>query len=238
MQDTSSISNYDSIVASGDYSEEAKIVIDNVEYGEDQAWTAKTAIALFENRNPTIGLAQVREIDVRIPYPLVTIPRTAEIRMYTRLIKGSTKSGWLPKGVFYIDSRVKDEDSEELSIHGYDAMLRAEADYPSSALAWTSTSPNARAVLNEIAAYMGVDLDDRTKAAIPTNTPYIVGFPAQYTIREVLGSIAAMYCGNFIMSDEGKLLLVGFNDLPEETRYLITNSGNYITFGGYRILRY
>ena len=237
MQDTSNIAGYDAIVASGDYSEEAKLVINEVEYGEDQMWKAKTDLALFENQNPTIGLAQIREINVLIPFPLQTIPRAAEIRLYTRVCKGANKSGWLPQGVFWIDSRSKDEDSEELTLHGFDAMLRAEADYPSSSLAWTDTSPNARAVLDEIASYMGVELDDRTKAAIPTSTQWIVPFPAQYTTREVLGSIAAMYGGSFIMSGEGKLLLVQMNALPEESNYIITDEGNTITFGGTRILR-
>ncbi len=50
------------------------------------------------------------------------------------------------------------------------------------------------------------------------------------------GKIAAMHGGSFCMSDEGKLLYIGFTELPNETYYLVTQTGNHITFGGKRIL--
>ena len=78
-----------------------------------------------------------------------------------------------------------------------------------------------------------IEQDTITKLQAAT---HIIGFPAQYTMREVLESIATMYGGNFIMSDTGKLSLVGFVDMLEETFYLITENGRRITFGGTRIL--
>ena len=125
---------------------------------------------------------------------------------------------------------------ERTYCHGYDEMMLTEQDYPSSTLEWSETSPKARAVLDEIASAIGVELDDRTKAAFPSGSGYVVGFPAGYTMREVLCSIGAMYGGSFCMSDEGKLLFIGLTELPEETNYLITQNGNFITFGGTRIL--
>ena len=38
------------------------------------------------------------------------------------------------------------------------------------------------------------------------------------------------------MSDEGKLLLLRFGDIPAETWYLVDESGDAVTFGGDRIL--
>jgi hypothetical protein len=55
-------------------------------------------------------------------------------------------------------------------------------------------------------------------------------------MREVLGFIAAMYGGNWVITKEGKLSLITLAGLPEETNYLVTNFGNPITFGGDRIL--
>lgn len=149
------------------------------------------------------------------------------------------ESEWIQKGVFRIDTRETDEHvlgENVLRIHGYDEMMLTEQDYPSSTLEWSETSPKARAVLDEIASAIDVELDDRTKAAFPTGSGYVVGFPAGYTMREVLCSIGAMYGGSFCMSDEGKLLFIGLTELPEETNYLITQTGNFITFGGTRIL--
>lgn len=149
------------------------------------------------------------------------------------------ESEWIQKGVYRIDTRGVSESvlgEERLYIHGYDEMMFAEQDYPSSELEWSDTSPNSRDVLEEIANAIGVELDERTKTAFPVGTGYIVGFPAGYTMKEVLCSIGAMYGGSFCMSDEGKLLFIGLTDLPEETNYLITNEGNTITFGGTKIL--
>ena len=50
-------------------------------------------------------------------------------------------------------------------------------------------------------------------------------------MREVLGIIAASYGGNFVMSDEGMLLLIRLADLPKETNLLITEYGDTIVFG-------
>ena len=41
--------------------------------------------------------------------------------------------------------------------------------------------------------------------------------------------------GSFVINEEGKLNLISLNGLPSETNLLITESGNYITFGGTRI---
>jgi hypothetical protein len=88
--------------------------------------------------------------------------------------------------------------------------------------------------VNEIAYQMGVSVDART-TALMTNA-YTIPLPTGYSYREVLGYIASMYVGCFIMSDEGKLRLVSLLELPHETNYLIDQIGNAITFGGDRIL--
>lgn len=236
MQDTSQVENYDAIIAAGNYATEEKVNINGVDYGIDSLIAVTTSRILFGETNPTFGTAIAAEIEIEMNYPDATIPRMAELRLYVRIRNSSLVSGWIPKGVFYIDTRKKDEGAGTLRIHGYDAMLKADQDYPSSELEWSSSSPNSRAVLDEIATAIGVELDDRTKTAFPVGYGYIVGFPIQYTMREVLCSIGAMNVGSFCMSDDGKLLFIGITDLPPETNYLITAYGNYITFGGTRIL--
>ena len=42
--------------------------------------------------------------------------------------------------------------------------------------------------------------------------------------------------GNWVMSDEGKLLLLRYGDIPPETNYLVTEYGAAITLGGVKIL--
>ena len=55
-------------------------------------------------------------------------------------------------------------------------------------------------------------------------------------IRDELAAIAAAHGGNFIMSDVGELLLAPLISIPEKTKYLVTEHGSAITFGGVRIL--
>lgn len=236
MQNTSSIQNYDAIVAAGEYYTETKVAVDGIDYDETQLFSVNTDRFLFGDENPMFGTAIAAEINIEMIYPEVEIQRMAEIRPYVRIYNSSLISGWLPKGVFRIDTRKKVDGANRLRIHGYDDMLKAERDYPSSTLEWSETSPRARAVLDEIASAIGVELDDRTKTAFPSGSGYVIVFPAGYTMREVLCSIGAMYGGSFCMSDEGKLLFIGLTELPAETNYLITQTGNYITFGGTRIL--
>ena len=117
-----------------------------------------------------------------------------------------------------------------MDITGYDAMRKANQKYPSSTLTWDATHPTTLQVVREIARFMGVSVDSRTVTALQYE-PYVVGFPAQYTMAEVLGSIAAMYGSNFCMSDQGALLLVGLGELGPESWLLMNERGQYITFG-------
>ena len=117
-----------------------------------------------------------------------------------------------------------------------DAMLKAEETWLDSSYdAKTWPMPAATAVA-DIAARMGVAVDSRTvlDAAFPMQYP--ADDKGDMTMRETLGRIAVANAGNWTITDEGKLLLVGLNSMPAETHYLITEGGSAITFGGVRIL--
>ena len=153
-----------------------------------------------------------------------------------RLVLGEQVSEWIPKGVFFFSTRKTDRITGVLSVHGYDAMLKAEETWLDSSYdAETWPMPAATAVA-DIAARMGVAVDSRTvlDAAFPVQYP--VDDEGDMTMREALGRIAVANAGNWIITDEGKLLLVGLNSMPEETNYLVTETGSAITFGGVRIL--
>ena len=95
--------------------------------------------------------------------------------------------------------------------------------------------PAATAVA-DIAARMGVAVDSRTVLDASFPMQYPVDDDGDMTMREALGRIAVANAGNWIITDEGKLLLVGLNSMPKETNYLVTENGSAITFGGVRIL--
>ena len=243
-------SNYTSIYEEGDFDKHYKVNIDGVDYGESYIWSMKTDRALIGDNTPLIGNALVGQIDLTITNPGVTFSRMAKIKPYVRLYSRPRRiySGWLQKGEFYIDTRPADEADgiATIDIQGYDLMRKANQKYPSSTLTWSANSPSAYDVVLEIASHM-FDVSLSTVRSYPTRyiesetvsklreTQHIVSFPAQFTMVECLGSIAAMYIGNFAMSDSGKLLLAGYMDLPECTNLLVDERGRYITFGGHRI---
>ena len=174
MQDTTGILNYDIIVGAGDYSVETKLVIDNTDYMEGQIYSVKTTRQMFTSQNPTVG-----------------IPLAAEIKPYIRVFNATLTSDWLQKGVFYFYQRWIDEDSSTMTIVAFDAMFRGNQSYPSSSLTWDDTHPYAWQVVDEILEFMDVTAEEDTLTLLRASD-YIVQFPAQYSLRDVLGSIAAM----------------------------------------------
>ena len=144
---------------------------------------------------------------------------------------GTQSSEWLQVGVFYIDTRDIDPDANTITLSCYDAMLKAEQTFlmEGDTGEWPRTQ---QAVVNAICTRMGVELDSRTVI----NSTYMVEYPNDYTMREILGYIAAAHGGCWIITPAGKLRLVTLGGLPAETNYLVDEYGNTITMGGVRIL--
>ena len=216
-------------IMSGEHYAERKINIAGTDYGEDTIVSLTTTGGLFADGTLSVGSAVSREINLSLWNVSTTIPKMAKLIPYYRISNGTQTSEWIQKGVYYIDTR--SIDSGLLTIHGYDDMLKAEQIWtPDQSLEFPM--PMTQAV-DIIANIMGVEIDARTVL----NSSYTVDYPANdYTLRDVLRFIAAAHGGNWIMSDVGELWLVGLNDLPTETNYLCDEDGDWITFGGDRIL--
>lgn len=140
------------------------------------------------------------------------------------------ESEWLPHGVYYVDTREESEHGTEktLVIHGYDAMLMFEQDYPNTNHAWPYTDID---VIDEMCQTVDVDVDPRTYQYLTAGLE--VQLPTGYSMREILEQIAGAYCGNFIMSAEGKLLFVPLYGFEPDVNgnYLADQSGNALVFG-------
>lgn len=230
MQTTSVL--YQTLIGTDGHYFETKLLINGVTYDKSVLVEMTTSLTMF-NGTPEIGKAVAGQIDVKMLTPSADIPAMAELKPFVRVCTATQSSEWLQQGVFYIDTRetTKNEAGENvLSIHGFDAMLKAEQMYNGRI---TGDSTDIQMV-TEIAYQLGVDVDARTTAMMTNG--YNIPIPTGYTYREILGYIAAMYVGCFIMSDVGELRLVSILELPPETNYLIDNMGDAITFGGDRIL--
>lgn len=232
MQTTSAL--YQSIIADDNHWFETRLVIDGVWiYGEADLFSISTSHQMFHG-TPTIGSAVAGEIDVKMVYPQnVTIPTMAKLMPQVRVCNESQQSEWIAQGIYYIDTRertVSEANEDVLVLHGYDAMLKAEQMYNGDILG-DSTDVE---MVDEIANQLGLSVDSRTYDLM--TDAYTIPLPVGYTYREILGYIAAMYVGCFIINETGELRLVSIMELPPETNYLIDQDGDAITFGGDRIL--
>jgi len=231
MQSVSAL--YNTILADSNHWFETRLKINGTAYGENQLFSISTNVEMFQG-TPTIGKAVAGEIYIKMLKPTATIPAMAKLEPQVRVCNATNQSEWLAQGVYFIDTRETTKNNnglDVLTIHGYDAMLKAEQMFVSSNITGDSTDTD---MVDEIASIMGVDVDARTYTLM--TAAYTIPLPTGYSLREVLGYIASMYCGCFIMSEIGELRLVSLLELPPETNYLIDQVGDAITFGGDRIL--
>lgn len=223
------------LLAHSAHQTEVKLTIAGQDYGHESI--VQSSLRIYGGLFSTFGIGNccARQIDFEI-IPKGSIPRQSKIEVFARLRLGEEVSEWIPKGVFFFSTRQTDRQTGVLSVHGYDAMLKAEETWLDSSYDEESWPMPVWTAVNDIAARMGVEIDSRTTL----NTSFPVQYPADeegdMTMREVLGRIAVSNAGNWIITDEGKLLLVGLNAMPEETSYLIDRGGGAITFGGVRII--
>lgn len=202
-------------------------------FSESQLFSISTNIQMFGN-DPELGQAVAQEVNIKMLQPSGDLPPMAVVIPYVRACTATQQSEWIQQGVFYIDTREisnNDDDLTVITLHGFDAMLMTEQDYAETALEWPAKDID---IVQEIASKIGVSVDERTVALMTEG--YELPLPTGYTLREMLCYIASMYLGCFIMTDIGQLRLVSLLELPKETNLLIDNYGDYITFGGDRIM--
>lgn len=191
---------YREIIADKRHRKDIKAIVNGVEYTMGNILRLKTYGSLFKTAG--VGNVIAREIDLAF-IPHREIPRMAEIRPYVRVRLGDQASEWIPKGVFYIDTRELDETSGTLTIHGYDGMLKASPNYIDVDDESGTWPRKCRVVVEDIAYRMGVELDERTVLQ-----DYDVEYMPLTSGREILGWIAAMHGANWTITEEGKLRLV------------------------------
>ena len=199
--------------------------INGVWYGPESEVEHSVDSGLFEE----FGIGNATTAKLTLRFYTDSVPRAATIKRFVRLRNEGQVSEWLPKGVFFTNRR--SEEDGFWTVEAFDAMRKAEQVWePDQRLDFPMTMPDAAA---EFARIMQVQIDPRTVL----NPAYTIDYPAnEYTLRDELCFIAAAHGGNWIVTDEGKLLLLRLLDIPEETNYLVTEYGEPITFGGVRIL--
>ena len=222
---------YQQLLRDPGHRKEMRANIAGEDYLQDRILSLETSGGVFSE--PDIGCCASRQIDLTLREP-GEIPRSAKIKVFVRLVSGESASEWLPKGVFYISTRKLDKRTGFLELHGFDAMRRAGEVWDISPDAnWPMPEQEA---VEDIAAQMGVEVDPRTALSNSFPVDYPVDENGELAMQDILEGIAVCEAGNWVISDEGKLLLLGLGDIPPETGYLVTEYGGAITLGGVRIL--
>lgn len=194
-----------------------RILIAGTEYTEENITEFPKIIAnTFSSDDPSVGGTIAREVEFDvIPIEGIPIERKARVEIYCWYSDEISTSEEIPKGVFYISNKEKDEVKGTYHIHGYDSMVNAKSPYNifGNQGQWPKTDID---VVRIIAKKIGVEIDSRTEYIM--QTLYHYNYPVQYpgigeqayTNREVLGFIGAMYGGNWVITDANELLLVLF----------------------------
>ena len=204
---------------------EYKVLIGDVEYGMENIESATIESPLFDQLS--VGNACSAQLNISF-WPTSAVPRMAKIIPYAR---ENDASDWVQLGVFYTDERSMSAGGK-MSIIAYDSMLMTEVIWePEDESAFPMGMKTAVELIFEM---MGVSLDERTSLT----DDYVIDYPANdYTIRDVLGFIAAAHVGNWIVTAGNKFLLVPlFSSMPDETNRLVDENGDAITFGGVGII--
>lgn len=206
MQSTSSL--YQSIIQEDGHYFEVKLNIDGTDYGEDVIFSVKSDSRMF-NTEPTIGGAYSGTLEFSILGSGSGIPRMACVKPYFRAIGENSQSEWYQKGLYFIDTRSVSQNAGGVTVFTatcYDAMLKANAPYGTSSLTWPADDID---VVDEIASKIGLTVDSTTRSMLIYR--YDIQIPTQYTMREVLGYIGAMYAANWIIRDNGTLQMIPLN---------------------------
>ena len=200
MQSTSQL--YNSIY-SGIHRFEVKVNIAGTDYGMNVLTSLNSRRSVFGSGSPRLGLAPAGELSLSLYLDSGSVPRMAEIRPYFRVVNDSRQSEWIAKGVYYVDTREADTTTGLLTLQAYDSMLKGEVKYPSVSHSWPYSDINT---VTEIASFLGVAVDAQTTSLMTAG--FMIPLPAQYTLREALQYIAALYGGSFVITDQNTLRLI------------------------------
>lgn len=206
-------------------------------FDESMLWSVKTKKKVFKNNYPEVGCCICGEMDMQMIMPNVGIEKASKMCIYVRLVSNEEPesgqqvkiSEWIPKGVFFIDTRENTENRDDLillSFHGYDSMMMSNKLYGDTTLEFPA---KPIPLIEDIARQMGVTLEQDSYQYFTFD--YDLNPPAQYTMRETLGFIGSIFGGNWVINDRGELKFIPIWNLPVETNLLVNEIGDRIVFG-------
>lgn len=211
MQQTSSV--WKEILSAGNWILETSVSIGGTEYDS-------TSAPVITRGTFPEGISVGNCIAAELSVSVLTdddIPRSSEVKVNMRLRDDETGllSEWLPAGTFYITKRRRDYSTGLVELECFDAMLKAQqswfaGDEEIIPDLWPKSMSE---IVYTAASRMGIEVDEGT--VINTGSGYTIPAPKGLTILEVLGYIAGVHGGNWVISPSGKLRLVPLAPPPD-----------------------
>lgn len=196
------------------YETEYRVTIAGVIYDGDTIDSDNLNISrlLFSDKL-SLGNVTVATLNCTI-LPSGVIPKMAQILVESRTVLNGLGTAWVAEGTFFIDTREELSDGW-LSITAYDDALKMEQDFLNQELEEGEWPITMQAAAAEVATRIGVLLD--TRNAIPA--AYMMEYPNELTMREVMANIAAACGGNWIITPDRTLYLcpVKLSETPDLT---------------------
>ena len=222
--------NWERLAVRGEFSMNTVAVINGVTYDTITAPVIKSA--LLSDSNVGVGncIASTLEFTVKTRD---SIPKSAQIVIKSSISDGTTTTSTMDFGTFWVNERTVEDDL--ITLKCYDAMMMGNQAYSddSQSLNWPKPMTT---VVNRICQQMGVQLDART--VIRTGGDYECTKPNDdETLLDVLGYIAGMHGGNWIITPENKLRLVTLVSPCDETFDVVDDVYDKIyTDDGYKLV--
>lgn len=225
---------------------DVKVNINGIDYDSSQIFSMSTTRTMFNENTPVIGSCVSSEIDVEIINPVASIPPMAEIRPYVRIVGEGGVSEWVCKGIYYIDTRRNTRNPRginRLTIHGFDAMLKLSG--RATAVMPYLFPMSATSFLNRLTTLYGIQYDRVQLYNLASRLSSItIPKPEKRTLRELLGYIGFKLSGNWVIDEVNGdsadktygLKFIPFGNIDEGVGLLVDEMGNYLKFGGDRII--
>lgn len=195
----------------------------------------KTQSSLFDKEEFSIGCCSSGEIDFEF-YPRgeddeeIQIPTAAMLKIYTRLydVTNDRASEWIPKGVYFIDSREENSVSGSIKIHGFDAIDRLNLNLAKGTFSYPVQSST---VINRIASTIGVSVGNISAIASTSFTEEQINKSYMKSIKSFLCGLAAINCANFYITEDGRLSAVSALTNYTNATATITTEANDLSIG-------
>lgn len=195
-------SNYNTIWNNPSHRAEVMLIVGEVDgtrttYGMDCIQSLSTNFSLFGNEysigNINVGFFRATLYGVSP----TAIPMLSRVEVWIRMTDGTNYTNWLPKGVFYTMRPFYDPEVDWLQIEGYDLLYKGEAiPYEIGTTIDWWTSETLRSVAERMSTFLDIPLEDSTQVG----TDVYPAPPFGYSIREILGDIATVSGGNWMLT--------------------------------------